>query len=784
MSDTILDRIIAALESAATYNKNDLVAPLAILWPDKQRQWAAVIPVLRTRWPIFTLGHYQPENLTGPAIWIRPMVAKMLPEATWEADQVPVVYLPGYSRSDLRAIESCPRELLPIAELQYRGVIWSQKNGRDWTLLAFLSSKHGGLEIEVAADNATLEALQQTSQKLLTEKVETLRDNAPLKAEFFHSLLVPDLNRQVLVWLNNPDEQKNLLAPEKWQSFCAACRQRLQFDPETDGPLSAAEKLGVGTGAWSMVWQRFKDAPLNYPHIPALLRQAKPQLTKLPQRTQLTFFDDTVVEAWPQDNEHREGVLRQALLDLAHKPPDQIQTELERLEQQHGYRRQWVWAKLGQAPLATALEHLCTLASELSGAMPKQGSVQNIAGSYFDSGWKVDYAALKALATVTSSQDLPAVAAVLDVLYAPWLSNVCEAFQQAWLAAPPKQQKASRTPEPGVAYLFVDGLRLDMGHILARRLGQQGLSCQLDFSLAALPTVTETAKPAVTPVAGEFFSGPELTPTTRQGTVVTADVIRKTLTEAGFTILSENDVGDPATCAWTECGRLDEIGHVEGWQLAHRFSEQLELILERVCHLLNSGWREVRIVTDHGWLLLPSTLPTHTLPKPATEIRKGRTARLKPAAVVNCGSVPWFWDQRVVFAVAPGSRCFVAGKQYEHGGISPQEVVVPYLQVTLDQAADPIQFVGTKWTGLRLHLELQGPTAHLTAELRTKPADPASALTPGKTIATDGTVSLLCGDHSLEGNAAVAVIFDPAQPKRVLAKWATIIGGGEPAADS
>ena len=85
-----------------------------------------------------------------------------------------------------------------------------------------------------------------------------------------------------------------------------------------------------------MVWQRFKDAPQNYPHIPALLRQAKPQLTKLPQRTQLTFFDDTVVEAWPQDNEHREGVLRQALLDLAHKPTDQIQTELERLEQQHG----------------------------------------------------------------------------------------------------------------------------------------------------------------------------------------------------------------------------------------------------------------------------------------------------------------------------------------------------------------------------------------------------------------------------------------------------------------
>ena len=43
---------------------------------------------------------------------------------------LPVIYLPGVSRQDLRAVETCPDHLKPIVELQYRGVIWSQINAR------------------------------------------------------------------------------------------------------------------------------------------------------------------------------------------------------------------------------------------------------------------------------------------------------------------------------------------------------------------------------------------------------------------------------------------------------------------------------------------------------------------------------------------------------------------------------------------------------------------------------------------------------------------------------
>ena len=62
---------------------------------------------------------------------------------------VPVLYLPGVGRQDLRAVESCPESLKPLAELQYLGVIWSQVNGKDWTILTFLKSDQDGLGVEL-----------------------------------------------------------------------------------------------------------------------------------------------------------------------------------------------------------------------------------------------------------------------------------------------------------------------------------------------------------------------------------------------------------------------------------------------------------------------------------------------------------------------------------------------------------------------------------------------------------------------------------------------------------
>ena len=106
------------------------------------------------------LGNYAPDQRIGPAIWLRCVITGHTEGISLPKDRTPILYLPGISRQDLRAIESCPDHLKPLAELQYRGVFWSQINAKDWTILAYLKSDQGGLGLDVAQDNDAKNAMQ------------------------------------------------------------------------------------------------------------------------------------------------------------------------------------------------------------------------------------------------------------------------------------------------------------------------------------------------------------------------------------------------------------------------------------------------------------------------------------------------------------------------------------------------------------------------------------------------------------------------------------------------
>ena len=79
-SATVREELVGALRSASEHNRSDVVAPAAVLWTDKGRHWESVVPGLREDVPLLTLGGYEPEALTGPAIWLRCVIAGVLPE--------------------------------------------------------------------------------------------------------------------------------------------------------------------------------------------------------------------------------------------------------------------------------------------------------------------------------------------------------------------------------------------------------------------------------------------------------------------------------------------------------------------------------------------------------------------------------------------------------------------------------------------------------------------------------------------------------------------------------
>lgn len=154
------------------------------------------------------------------------------------------------------------------------------------------------------------------------------------------------------------------------------------------------------------------------------------------------------------------------------------------------------------------------------------------------------------------------------------------------------------------------------------------------------------------------------------------------LQEAGYQVLQGDALGDSTGRAWTEFGAIDRYGHDHGWKIAQHAVDELAGLAERIDALLRHGWQRVVVVTDHGWLLLPGGLPKAELPQHLTHKRKGRCAVLKEGAVTDQQTVPWHWDSNVRIAVASGIRCYEAGQEYEHGGLSPQECVTPRITVT------------------------------------------------------------------------------------------------------
>ena len=144
---TVLDSLLASLQKAADYNRDDTVPPAAVLWPDEKREWEKLVPRLRAVLPQFLIfGPYDAAHRSGPAIWLRCVLAGKIADVALPTGTVPIIYLPGVSRATLRATEDCPHELKPLAELQYRGVIWSQANAKDWTVAAYLQTEKGGLQ--------------------------------------------------------------------------------------------------------------------------------------------------------------------------------------------------------------------------------------------------------------------------------------------------------------------------------------------------------------------------------------------------------------------------------------------------------------------------------------------------------------------------------------------------------------------------------------------------------------------------------------------------------------
>lgn len=772
-TDTFLDALVIALDARVRHGAAEL-PPVALLWPDQARQWEPIVRELRSRLVVLELGEFEPENLRGPAYWIRGVLDGAIPAPASGADLVPIVYLPGYARSDIRAVEEADAELKPIAELQYRGTIFAQSNGRDWTIPAFLQSKLGGLGIEVPDDQATKEAMLRARVELAAQLVDDLRKRAPLRASFFDSLLAPDLDRDVLRWLNDPTAFRASLDAATWDAFRARFVERFGIGLE-EGEIAVAGQLGRRSGSWGGVWQRYAEAPSRYPTVEQRLRDAAPKRV----RESVGLFDGPL-GAWPQDNEEGEARLLREYGHVATLDATAAADRVAELEREHVERRSWIWAGLGEAPLATASAHLAVLATSTRLLLPP-GSVSTLVDGYVAGAWVADDAVMRALAATTTKQDRDAVSGVIRAIYEPWLDAGVRRFQDAVGASATDYAVELLTDWPeGTCLVFIDGLRFDVGKRVEAALAAKGYGATTRPRLAALPTITSTAKPAVSPIVAHLGPGGGLAPAPKAGGADLAIAgLRVLLTANGYQVLPDGDSGDPQGRAWTEHGDVDELGHKQQAKLPVLLDGEVRSLCERIVGLLDSGWRQVVVVTDHGWLYLPGGLPKVELPYYLTKdekMKKGRTGRLADGAVAPGGTVPWFWDPAVRMAVAPGIAAFVAGEVYEHGGVSLQECVTPVITVRAAAGARGPVAMTVTWRGLRADVSAPGASDGAHVDLRHKAGDPATSLLAGAVpVAADGAARILVEDADAIETPAFLVLLDA--DDRVIAQDTAIVGG-------
>ena len=784
---TALDLLAAAIRTKASVS-GSMVPPAAILWTDAGREWRGLLPAARSRiQELLVLGDYRPDDRTGPAIWLRCVIDRTIELPGIPSDRPPVVYLPGIERGQLRAGEDCPERLRPLVELLYRGVAWHHTNGRDWSVRAFLTlradSTPAAPGLDISGDSETREALLRALGEVAQTPLDELRGHR-LDANDFNRIVGVDVVRDILRWLGNPGAARETMGDARWEAFRDEARRELRFDPGRGSDVEAGLKLARGKGKWSDVWSRFCEAPESFQGVADVLRRSRPA-------------GELVLEGrdrWPDLNDEDERSVREALGGLPRLLQPAACTEIKRLEAKHGHRREWVWAKMGQSPLAQVLRPLACLAAatikSIGGALP-----DDIARVYAERGWQADRGAREALALATPEHEQVIASAVCHLME-PWLRDSAKVFQFAVRKHPlwsnpigvskvaPPTAGADVLSAPSIdpvkateqeCILFVDGLRYELGRCLVDRLNERGLTATMQSRWAAIPTVTATAKPAVTPVSDQIAGdrlGADFQPVMRgSGRPAVAATVREALRERGYEIVGDGalDLGPLAGArGWRETGRIDYHGHHHGAvEFAQLIDRELDRIERRVNELLDTGWHAVRIVTDHGWLLLPGGLPMDTLPRHLTESKWARCAVLASDSRPDVPLYPWHWNQNEHFASPRGIACFSKRPEYAHGGLSVQECLIPDIRVARKAGADGSGgYAGAtrtvirsvSWVRMRCNIRVEVSVEGATADLRLGSLSGASVASTPKTIDADGCASLILRDDAHEDAALVLVV--------------------------
>ena len=267
----------------------------------------------------------------------------------------------------------------------------------------------------------------------------------------------------------------------------------------------------------------------------------------------------------------------------------------------------------------------------------------------------------------------------------------------------------------------------------------------------------------------------EFRPQLDTGKDLQTNEFRKALKEANFNLIVKASDINPDENSWEEIGDIDTKGHNEQANMVKSIEELFEQVQESLDTAFEKGVKKIKIVTDHGWLLLPGGLPKAELNAGLTETRWGRCALIKEGANTDLLHLPWRWNESIFIAYAPGISFFKKNEEYAHGGISIQECLVPTILIENPNAAKVHSKIHEiKWVNLKCTITTENAQENFSIDIRTKFNDETTSIVESRNkMITDNKVFVMVNDDA-EAKAANIVLLDA--NGRILDKKETTVG--------
>ncbi|MEW6746511.1 MAG: PglZ domain-containing protein [Planctomycetota bacterium] len=358
--------------------------------------------------------------------------------------------------------------------------------------------------------------------------------------------------------------------------------------------------------------------------------------------------------------------------------------------------------------LASHLADLAERCREVIGTLDTHVAPTSLVQAYAEEWWRIDSDYWMLLAGIRKADNVERLRVAADAFYGEYLEETSRRFRElvrdteGWPPAGcPSVRELAQTlwstgPTPR-AVLVIDALRYDLGRVLASTSAE----AQVHHVVTHVPSETSVGMTGLLPCSDVRAEVDErgrvrLMSAEAEGDLVQrqvrwhylrsryeADSIGPGGKPADLSLLLDRDSPPkPLPRLLVIMDReIDQTAHAMEQEVLHHFDVVLQNLGKAVLKLLRWGYPEVHIVTDHGFVLLGSSLSPNTmcLNNSAIVTASARYAILKAGAVVEGATLPLSLDPRHRLLLAPGLRCFKDPVRFFHGGATLQEVVIPHI---------------------------------------------------------------------------------------------------------